>query len=158
MRASRSGRGGVTRTPRGQGRRLRTMARSQAGEDRTTTPRWRARTRTVLSRRERVVSQFGKKNEKSTTWKPRTLRRSVGSRPTRGQRSACTSVAPLLPLSRASPASHAGFECCTYRSFPPPRGSSLGCDSNCHPVPAQRQPPTSNLFEQRRGVTGSACF
>ena len=99
-------------------------------------------------------------NEKSTTWTPSTLRRSAWcwSRPTRGQRSACTSVAPLLPLSRASPASHAGFECCTYRSFPPPRGSSLGCDSNCHPVPAQRQPPTSNLFEQRRGVTGSACF
>ena len=61
--ASRSGWGGVTRTPRGRGRRPRTVARSQAGEDRTTTPRWRARTRTVLSRRERRVSPFGKKNE-----------------------------------------------------------------------------------------------
>ena len=66
------------------GRRPRAVARSLAGEDHTTTPRWRARTRTVLSRRERVVSQFGKKNEKSTTWKPRTRRRSVGSRPTHG--------------------------------------------------------------------------
>jgi len=88
---SRSGCGAVTRTPRVRGRRPRTVARSQAGEDRTTTPRWRARTRTTLSRRERVVSAFGKKNGKSTTWKPRTLRGSVGSRPTRGQRSACTS-------------------------------------------------------------------
>ena len=35
-------------------------------------------------RRGRLVSRFGKKNEKSTTWKPRTRRRSVGSRPTRG--------------------------------------------------------------------------
>ena len=51
--ASRSGWGGVTRTPRGRERRPRTVARSQAGEDRTTTPRWRARTRTVLSRRDR---------------------------------------------------------------------------------------------------------
>ena len=89
--ASRSGWDGATRTPRGRGRCPRTVARSQAGEDRTTTPRWRARTRTVLSRRERRVSPFGKKNGKSTTWEPRTLRRSVGSRPTRGQRSACTS-------------------------------------------------------------------
>ena len=86
-----SGCGGVTRTPRVRGRRPRTVARSQADEDCTRTPRWRARTRTALSRRERVVSAFGKKNGKSTTWKPRTLRGSVGSRPTRGQRSACTS-------------------------------------------------------------------
>ena len=54
--ASRSGWGGVTRTPRGRERRPRTVARSQAGEDRTTTRRWRARTRTVRSRRERRVS------------------------------------------------------------------------------------------------------
>ena len=34
---------------------------------------------------------LAKKTKISTMWKPRTLRRSVGSRPTRGQRSACTS-------------------------------------------------------------------
>ena len=34
---------------------------------------------------------LAKRTKKSTMWKPRTLRRSVGSRPTRGQRSACTS-------------------------------------------------------------------
>ena len=33
------------------GRRPRAVARSLAGEDHTTTPRWRARTRTILSRR-----------------------------------------------------------------------------------------------------------
>ena len=43
-------------------------------------------------RRGRLVSRFGKKNEKSTTWKPRTRRRSVGSRPSRGRRSARTSL------------------------------------------------------------------
>ena len=75
---------GVTRTPRGRGRRPRAVARSQAGEDHTTTgPRWRARARTVLSRRGRLVSRFGQKKGTSTTWKQRTLRRSVGSRPTR---------------------------------------------------------------------------
>jgi hypothetical protein len=34
---------------------------------------------------------LAKKTKISTMWKPRTLRRSVGSRPTGGQRSACTS-------------------------------------------------------------------
>ena len=43
--ASRSGWGGVTRTPRGRGRRLRAVSRSLAGEDHTRTPRGRARTR-----------------------------------------------------------------------------------------------------------------
>ena len=43
--ASRSGWDGVTRTPRGRGRRLRAVSRSLAGEDHTRTPRGRARTR-----------------------------------------------------------------------------------------------------------------
>ena len=44
----------------------------------------------VLSRRERPVSRFGQKKEKSTTCEPSTLRRSAWSRPPRRQRSACT--------------------------------------------------------------------
>ena len=46
----------------------------------------------VLSRRGRRVSGIGQKKEKSTTCEPSTLRRSAWSRPTRGQRSARTSL------------------------------------------------------------------
>ena len=57
----------------GQSRQaLMSWRRSRAGEDRTTTPRWRARPRTVLSRRGRPVSRFGKNHVKSTTWTPST--------------------------------------------------------------------------------------
>ena len=76
--------GGARCMPRGRGRRPRAVARSQTCEDHTTTPRWRARARIVLSRRGQLVSRFGQKKEKSTTCEPSTLRRSVGSRPTRG--------------------------------------------------------------------------
>ena len=76
--------GGARCMPRGRGRGPRAVARSQTCEDHTTTPRWRARARIVLSRRGRLVSGFGQKKEKSTTCEPSTLRRSVGSRPTRG--------------------------------------------------------------------------
>ena len=77
--------------PRGRGRLSKTVAMSLAREDHTTTPRWRARARIVLFSRGRPVSRFGQKKEKSTTCKPSTLRRSAWSRPSRGQRSACTS-------------------------------------------------------------------
>ena len=76
--------GGASCMTRGGGRRPRPVARSQTREDHTTTPRWRARARIVLSRRGRPVSGFGQKKEKSTTCEPSTLRRRVGSRPTRG--------------------------------------------------------------------------
>ena len=49
--------------------------------------------------RERPVSRMSEKNEKSATCKPSTLRRSVWSCPTRGQRSACTS-SPRRPRAR----------------------------------------------------------
>ena len=77
--------------PRGRGRLSRTVASSLAREDHTTTPRWRARAKNCVLRRGRPVSRIGKKNEKSATCKPSTLRRSAWSRPSRGQRSACTS-------------------------------------------------------------------
>ena len=59
--------GGAMCTPKGRGRRPRAVARSQTCEDHTTTPRWRARARIVLSRRGRLVSRIGQKKEKSTT-------------------------------------------------------------------------------------------
>ena len=83
--------GGARCMPRGRGRRPRAMARSRTREDHTTTPRWRARARIVLSRRGRLVSRVGQKKEKSTTCEPSMLQRSAWSRPTCGQRSACTS-------------------------------------------------------------------
>ena len=85
------GLGGAMCMPRGRGRRPRAVARSQTCEDHTTTPRWRARARIVLSRRGRLVSGFGQKKEKSTTCEPSTLRRGAWSRPPHRQRSACTS-------------------------------------------------------------------
>ena len=88
--------------PRGRGRRPRAVARSLAREDHTTTPRWRARARIVLSRRERPVSRIGQKKEKSTTCEPSTLRRSAWSRPTRR---------PSLGVHVvASPGSHGALE------------------------------------------------
>ena len=75
----------------GWGATLKTVAMSLAREDHTTTPRWRARAKNCVLRRGRPVSRIGKKNEKSATCKPSTLRRSAWSRPSRGQRSACTS-------------------------------------------------------------------
>ena len=82
--------------PRGRGRRPRAVSISLAREDHTTTPRWRARARILLFSRKRRVSRFGQKNQKSATCVPSTLRRRVGSRPTRGLRSART-----LPPRRA---------------------------------------------------------
>ena len=83
--------GGASCMTRGRGRRPRPVARSQAREDHTTTPRWRARARIVLSRRGRPVSGFGQKKGNSTTCEPSTLQRSAWSHPTCGLRSACTS-------------------------------------------------------------------
>jgi len=77
--------------PRGGGRLSKTVAMSLAREDHTTTPRWRARAKNCVLRRGRPVSRIGKKNEKSATCKPSTLRRSAWSRPHRRQRSASTS-------------------------------------------------------------------
>ena len=86
------GLGGAMCMPKGRGRRPRAVARSQTCEDHTTTPRWRARARIVLSRRERPVSRIGQKKEKPTTCEPSTLQRSAWSRPPRRKRSACTSL------------------------------------------------------------------
>ena len=83
--------GGAMCIPRGRGRPYRTVAMSLAREDYTRAPRWRARARIVLFSRERPISRFGQKKEKSTTCEPSTLRRSAWSRPSRGQRSASTS-------------------------------------------------------------------
>ena len=83
--------GGAMCMPRGRGRPYRTVAMSLAREDYTRAPRWRAIARIVLFSRERPVSRFGQKKEKSTTCEPSTLRRGAWSRPSRGQRSACTS-------------------------------------------------------------------
>ena len=76
--------GGAMCMPRGRGRPSRPVASSQAREDCTRPPCWRAIARIVLSRRGQLVSRFGQKKGKSTTCEPSTLRRSVGSRPTRG--------------------------------------------------------------------------
>ena len=84
--------GVARRAPRGRGRCLGARARSRVAEDCTRTSRGRARAKMVLSRRERPVSRFGQKKEKSTTCEPSTLRRSAWSRPPRGRRSACTSL------------------------------------------------------------------
>ena len=84
--------GGAMCIPRGRGRPYRTVAMSLAREDYTRAPRWRARARIVLFSRERPVSRFGQKKEKSTTCEPSTLRRSAWSRPPRRQRSASTSL------------------------------------------------------------------
>ena len=83
--------GGAMCMPRGRGRPYRTVAMSLAREDYTRAPRWRATARIVHFSRERPVSRLGQKNQKSTTCKPSTLRRSAWSRPACGQRSACTS-------------------------------------------------------------------
>ena len=85
--------------PRARGRLSRTVASSLAREDHTTTPRWRATARIILFSRERPVSRFGQKNQKSATCKPSTLRRTVSSRPPHRQRSACTSL-PRRPRTR----------------------------------------------------------
>ena len=90
--------------PRGRGRPYRTVARSQTREDHTTTPRWRATARIVLFSRERPVSRIGQKKGKSTTCEPSMLQRSAWSRPTCGQRSACTS-SPRRDLKLSWPAS-----------------------------------------------------
>ena len=82
---------GAMCTLRGRGRLSKTVAMSLAREDHTTTPRWRATARIVLFSRGRLVSRIGQKKEKSTTCEPSTLRRGAWSRPSRGQRSACTS-------------------------------------------------------------------
>ena len=78
--------------PRGGGRLSKTVAMSLAREDHTTTPRWRARAQIVLFSRGWLVSRIGQKNQKSTTCEPSTLRRGAWSRPTRGLRSARTSL------------------------------------------------------------------
>ena len=91
--------GGAMCIPRGRGRPYRTVAVSLAREDYTRAPRWRATARIVLFSRERPVSRFGQKNEKLTTCEPSMLWRSAWSRPTRGQRSACTS-SPRRPRAR----------------------------------------------------------
>ena len=91
--------GGAMCMPRGRGRPYRTVAMSLAREDYTRAPRWRATARIVLFSRERPVSRFGQKKEKSTTCEPSTLRRPVSSRPPRRQRSASTS-SPRRPRTR----------------------------------------------------------
>ena len=63
--------------PRGQGLCSRTVAMSQAPEDRARTKRWRVLTQIVLSRRGRLVSRFGQNHVKSTTWTPSTARRTA---------------------------------------------------------------------------------
>ena len=78
--------------PRARGLPSRPVASSQAREDCTRIPRWRAIARIVLSRRGRPVSRVGQKKGKSTTCEPSTLRRGAWSRPPRRQRSACTSL------------------------------------------------------------------
>ena len=93
-------RGGLARArcmTRGQGWCSRTVAMSQAPEDRASTPRWRVLTQIVLSRRGRRVSRFGKNHVKSTTWTPSTLHIVVWSRPTRRPRSARTSSPRTSP-------------------------------------------------------------
>ena len=77
--------------PRARGLPSRPVASSQAREDCTRPPCWRAIARIVLSRRGRPVSRVGQKKGKSTTCEPSTLRRGAWSRPPRRQRSACTS-------------------------------------------------------------------
>ena len=91
--------GGAMCIPRGRGRPYRTVAVSLAREDHTRVPRWRATARIVLFSRERPVSRIGQKKEKSTTCEPSMLQRSAWSRPTCGQRSACTS-SPRRPRTR----------------------------------------------------------
>ena len=94
---------------------------------------WHARARIVLLAVSGASFMIWSNNEKSTTWTPSTLRRSACA----GRAQAPNPWATLsvhIDHRRLAAASHAGFELCTYRSFPPPRGSSLGCDSisNCH--------------------------
>ena len=84
--------GGAMCMPRGRGRPSRPVASSQAREDCTRPPCWRAIARIVLSRRGRLVSRVGQKKEKSTTCEPSMLQRSAWSRPPSRQRSACTSL------------------------------------------------------------------
>ena len=91
--------GGAMCIPRGRGRPYMTVAVSLAREDYTRAPRWRATARIVLFSRERPVSRIGQKKEKSTTCEPSMLQRSAWSRPTCGQRSACTS-SPRRPRTR----------------------------------------------------------
>ena len=91
--------GGAMCIPRGRGRPYMTVAVSLAREDYTRVPRWRATARIVLFSRERPVSRIGQKKEKSTTCEPSMLQRSAWSRPTCGQRSACTS-SPRRPRTR----------------------------------------------------------
>ena len=92
VRASEHGwMGGATCMLRGRGRPSRPVPSSQAREDCTRPPCWRAIARIVLSRRGQLVSRFGQKKGKSTTCEPSMLQRSAWSRPTCGQRSACTS-------------------------------------------------------------------
>ena len=88
--------------PRGQGLCSRTVAMSQAPEDRARTKRRRVLTQFVLCRRGRLVSRFGQNDVKSTTWTPSTPRRAVWSRPTRRHRSAHTSSRRWDRTARAS--------------------------------------------------------
>ena len=90
--------------PRRQGLCSRTVAMSQAPEDRARTPRWRVITQVVLSRRGRLVSRFGKNHVKSATWTPSTPRRAAWSHPTRRHRSARTSSPRCDRTVRASEA------------------------------------------------------
>jgi len=83
--------GAARRAPRARGRCPRARARSRVAEDCTRTPRGRARSKMVLSRRGRLVSRIGEKKRKSTTCEPSTLRKTIRSCPARKQRSACTS-------------------------------------------------------------------
>jgi hypothetical protein len=74
VREMRAGRvwGAARCLPRGQGLCSRTVAMSQAPEDRARTKRRRVLTQIVLSRRGRLVSRFGQNDVKSTTWTPST--------------------------------------------------------------------------------------
>ena len=94
---------------------VRPVARSHAGTrgllytiNKPRTPRGRARARLYLAVCRRPVSRFGQKNGKSTAWKPSTPPGGASgrswSRPTSGQRSACTSSP------RRTPGSHAALE------------------------------------------------
>jgi hypothetical protein len=104
VREMRAGRvwGAARCLPRGQGLCSRTVAMSQAPEDRARTKRRRVLTQFVLCRRGRLVSRFGQNDVKSTTWTPSTPRRAVWSRPTRRHRSAHTSSRRWDRTARAS--------------------------------------------------------
>jgi len=104
VREMRAGRvwGAARCLPRGQGLCSRTVAMSQALEDRATTPRWRVLPQIVVSRRGRLLSRFGKNHVKETTRTPSTPQRAAWSHPTRRHRSARTSSPRWDRTARAS--------------------------------------------------------